>query len=39
MQRKRTRRALLKEFEDVFTSISVDDVLKGHESAYGVPIG
>lgn len=32
-------RALLKEFEGVFTSISVDDVLKRHESAYGAPIG
>jgi hypothetical protein len=30
-------RALLKEFEDVFASISADDVLKQHESAYGRP--
>jgi hypothetical protein len=32
-------RALLKEFEEVFASISVDDVLKPHEFAYAAPIG
>lgn len=32
-------RALLREFEDAFASISVGDVLKPHQSAYGAPIG